>query len=338
MKRRIVILVLTILIVATLASAYMIFTKHLEQKMYNVRIGNVPAITYAPTYIAISLFMDDVNLNATYIAFSSGTKAREALITGDIDFASLSTVHVPLARLKDRPLKIIASLHNREIFSLMVRSDLKDTVKTIQDLRGLRIGFSSPGAGSWAFLVYVLKKSGLDPNADVEMVAVGDLPSMYMALKSGRVDAVMSWDPLTTQLMLSGEAYPLIDLYEYEHHLKIFGGKDVMSQVLVTTEDMIQKNPEIVKRVVEAHRMAIRFIKSESVERVAEVLKPYFEGMDVEVLKIVVERIKAAIPDDCSLSESAYYADIEPLVEVGVLEKLVSFEDAVDWSFAGRIP
>ncbi len=331
-------LVITILVAVALILGMLLLYIPKEETKYSVKIGNVPAITYAPTYIAISLFMDDVGINATYIAFPSGTKAREALITGDIDFASLSTVHVPIARLKDRPLKIVLSLHSREIFSLMVRSELKDTVKDVKDLRGLKLGFSAPGAGSWAFAVYFLKKAGLEPEKDVEMVAVGELSTMYSALKAGKVDAAVTWDPLTTQLLESGEAYALIDLYDPEQHARLLGGEEAMSQVLVTRDDVIAKNPELVERIVKAHKMALEFIKREDARKVAEVLQPYFKGMDIALLEKVVNRIKEAIREDGSLSESAYYVDLAPLIETGALERSVSFEEAVDWSFAGRRP
>ncbi|MEM0456228.1 MAG: ABC transporter substrate-binding protein [Nitrososphaerota archaeon] len=336
MKRLNVLIITAIIIVALISGTLFLYVPKEETK-YSVKIGNVPAITYAPTYVAIALFMDDVGINATYMAFPSGTKAREALITGEIDFASLSTVHVPIARLKDRPLKIIMSLHSREIFSLMVRSELRDVVKEVKDLKGLRLGFSAPGAGSWAFAVYFLKKAGLEPGKDVEMVAVGELSTMYTALKTGKVDAVIAWDPLTTQLMESGEAYALIDLYDPKQHVELLG-EEAMSQVLVTREDFISNNPDIVERVVKAHRMALEFIKKEDARKVAEVLQPYFKGMEIALLEKVVNRIKEAIPEDGSLSESAYYADLVPLIEVGALEKSVSFEEAVDWRFVGRRP
>ncbi|PUA32083.1 MAG: hypothetical protein B9J98_04315 [Candidatus Terraquivivens tikiterensis] len=336
MKRQSVLAIAAVVVIALVLGIFLIYPPKEETK-YSIKIGNVPAITYAPTYVAISLFMDDVGINATYVAFPSGTKAREALIAGEIDFASLSTVHVPIARLKDRPLKIILSLHSREIFSLMVRSELRGVVKRVEDLRGMKLGFSAPGSGSWAFAVYFLKKAGLEPGKDVEMVAVGELATMYSALRTGRVDAAITWDPLTTQLMESGEAYALIDLYDPEQHAKLLG-EEAISQVLVTREDIIEKNPELVERVVRAHKMALEFIKKEDARKVAEVLQQYFKGMDTSLLEKVVNRIKEAVPDDGSISESAYYADLAPLIEAGVLERSVSFEEAVDWSFAGRRP
>jgi NitT/TauT family transport system substrate-binding protein len=319
------------------ATAYLLTQPSGSARVYNIKIGNVPAMTYAPTYIAVSLFMKDLGVNATYVAFPSGGKAREALIAGDLDFASLSTVHVPLARIKDRPLKIILALHNKEIFTLMVRSDLKDEVRAVSDLKGRRIGFSSPGSGSWAFAIHFLRSGGLDPERDVEMVAVGGISTMYASLKSGEIDAAVTWDPLTTKLMVSGEAYPLIDLYDPEQHQAIMGG-EALSQVLVTREEIIESNPDLVERVVKAHIEALRFIQEKEPSEIAKVLQPYFEGMELPLLERVVERIKAAIPSDGSLSESAYYTDLAPLLEAGVLARNVTFNEAADWTFSGRRP
>ncbi|HID91069.1 TPA: ABC transporter substrate-binding protein [Candidatus Bathyarchaeota archaeon] len=332
------ILFLALFIVSSGIAGYLWFTLRPPQKpkiLYHIRIGNVPAVTYTATFIAIEKFLRGEGIEAEYISFPSGGKAREALIAGDLDFASLSTVHVPLARIAGRPLKAILAMHSREIFTLLVRADLKDRVKGVADLKGLTVGFSSPGSGSWAFAIYFLQQAGLDPERDVELLPVDGVTVMYSALKTRKVDATVSWDPLTTVAIMEGEAYPLIDLYDPKQHEECLG-KEAMSQILVTREDVIAKYPDLVRRVVRAHEKALKFIKEAPPEEVAELIAPIFEGVKEEVLIEIVRRVKAATPPDGSLSEEAYYTDINPLVLTGVLAKKVTFEEACYWEFAGR--
>ena len=91
---------------------------------------------------------------------------------------------------------MVAATHDREIFSLVVRNELKDEVKTVADLKGKKVGFSTPGAGSWAFASAYLQKAGLNPETDLEFVSLGgDAGVIYSALETGKVDAMASWEP-----------------------------------------------------------------------------------------------------------------------------------------------
>ena len=57
----------------------------------------------------------------------------------------------------------ILSTHDLEIFSLVVRSELKNKVKSVANLRGdLKSASQRPGASSWYLGSLFLKKAGLE--------------------------------------------------------------------------------------------------------------------------------------------------------------------------------
>src|SRR5712691_4057140 len=117
-------------------------------------------------------------IEVTDFVTGSGGTLRTAMITREFDFGLFAFVHVPLARLAGSPWKVLLSLHDLEIFSLVVRSPLRDKVKTVADVRGLKVGFSTPGAGSWYMGELFLKKSGLDPDRDVQYLSLGGDPGV----------------------------------------------------------------------------------------------------------------------------------------------------------------
>src|SRR5215831_14187726 len=138
-------------------------------------------------------------VDVTDFVTGSGGTLRTAMIAKEFDFGLFAFVHVPLARVAGSPWKALVSLHDLEIFSLVVRSQLKDKVRTVPDIKGLKVGFSTPGSGSWYLGELYLKKSGLDPDKDVQYLSLGADPGViYTALKTGRVDAFASWEPTTT--------------------------------------------------------------------------------------------------------------------------------------------
>src|SRR3989442_15503055 len=131
-----------------------------------------------PTLVAIAKdFFGSENIElGEFVIGSSGT-LRQAMIAKQYEFGLYAFVHIPIARLAGSPFKAVIELHDQEFFGLIVRSQLKDQVKTVKDLKGRKIGYTTPGSGSWALGNVYLKKAGLDPDKDVELVSLGDRKS-----------------------------------------------------------------------------------------------------------------------------------------------------------------
>lgn len=95
-------------------------------------------------------------------------------------------------RSKGADIYIIAGWRNQHIHIWMGAPD----VKSIADLKGRRVGISDFGSNRhWAISLW-LRKSGLDPEKDVEMVRGIFHPIHIEALRSGRIDcaAVAVWE------------------------------------------------------------------------------------------------------------------------------------------------
>ena len=132
-------------------------------------------------------------IEVTDFVTGSGGTLRSAMIAKEFDVGLFGFVHVPIARIGGSLWKAVLSTHDLEIFSLVVRSELKNKVKSVANLRGMKVGFSTPGASSWYLGSLFLKKAGLDPEKDLEYISLGGDPGViYTSLKSGKVDAFSS--------------------------------------------------------------------------------------------------------------------------------------------------
>lgn len=78
----------------------------------------------------------------------------------------------------------------------------KSSINTIQELKGKRIGTSSPRGQSFAALKELFERSGLSTN-DVQLIEA-PFPAHADLLRSGQVDAVIALDPYTTQIVKAG--------------------------------------------------------------------------------------------------------------------------------------
>ncbi len=282
-------------------------------------------------------------IELTDFVTGSGGTLRTAMIAKEFDFGLFAFVHVPLARLAGSPWKVLLSLHELEIFSLVVRSQLKDKVKSVGDLRGLKVGFSTPGAGSWYMGELFLQKSGLDPDKDVQYLSLGGDPGViYTALKTGRVDAMVAWEPTTTRVIEEGIAYPLVPIWNPEEHRKWVGGK-ALALVLVTREDVIARNPGVVRRVVEAHKRGLEFIRTHPSSEVASLLlknpktAEQFEGLDQALLVKIFDRIKPGFGTGC-LSRAGFETEMKLAVDYKLVTKPITFDEFADTRFAGACP
>ncbi len=299
---------------------------------------NLPAlVAYANGYFG------EEGVEVTDFVIGSGGTLRTAMIVKEFDLGLFAFVHVPIARIGGSPWKAVMSMHDLEIFSLVVRNELKDKVKTVADLRGLKVGFSTPGAGSWYMGSLFLKKAGLDPEKDVQYVSLGgDVGVIYTALKTGKVDAFPAWEPITTRVIEEGVAYPLVRIWDRDEHKKLVGEK-ALALVLATREDVIKEKPDLVRRVVQAHKKGLQFIRTRPTAELVDVLlknpktAEQFKGLDRALIARMLDRVKPGFGDGC-LSRAGFTTEMELAVEYKLVKRALTFEEFADPSFAGACP
>ncbi len=299
---------------------------------------NLPAlVAYANGYFA------EEGIEVTDFVIGSGGTLRTAMIAKEFDLGLFAFVHVPIARIGGSPWKAVMSMHDLEIFSLVVRNELRDKVKTVADLRGLTVGFSTPGAGSWYMGSLYLKKAGLDPEKDVRYVSLGgDVGVIYTALKTGKVDAFPAWEPITTRLIEEGVAYPLVRIWEPAEHRKLVGEK-ALALVLATREDVIKEKPDLVRRMVQAHKKGFQFIRSRPTAELVDLMlknpktAEQFKGLDRALIAKMLDRVKPGFGDGC-LSRAGFATEMDLAVEYKLVKRAITFEEFADTTFAGACP
>jgi len=298
-----------------------------------------------PSLVAVARdYFGDQRIEIEDFVLGSGATVRNAVIAKEYDFGLFAFVHVPIARAAGSPWKMLVNMHDREAFSVIVRSDLKDAVKNVADLRGKRVGYSTPGSGSWALGTAYLKRAGLDPERDLEFVSLGaDAGVLYTALESAKVDALVSWEPTTSRALADGVAYPLISIWQDEDQRTWVGADKVLGFGLVTREDVIQEKPDLVARMVRAEQQGLDFIRSNSAESIADAVlsnpltRQQFEGLERPLVVSIIDRIKPGFGTGC-LSRSGFQVEMDLAVKYEVVKAPIPFEDFADARWAGECP
>lgn len=147
-------------------------------------------------------------------------------------------------------------------------------VSSVKELKGKKVGVSALGARSDLIARVILRRAGLDPARDVELVAAGLAPARALALSKNLVQGV----PLNQQV--AAEAKKL--------GIKILELKSVpvVTDLLMTTRSFIKREEDTVRRFMRGYADAIHHFVSRRDDSLA-ILKKYFpnnQGLTVDAM------------------------------------------------------
>ena len=246
-----------------------------------VSIGSAASLIYLPWDLAKALnYFEDENLDVQLTYASAGTEAATALLSGSVDFTGNSLDHSIKAQIAGKPTKMVVSFAKLPGTALVVRGDLKDTVKTAKDLKGQTVGATSVGSGTHLLLTYLLNQAGLVQDKDYTFKPCGS-GTMAATLDSKGAAACMNSDPFVTSYVSAGKGYVLAggDLRTEKDTTALLGGAYQFTGA-VTTQDFISKNPDVVQRVVNALVRADRYIAATPAKDIAAKLPDAVTGTD----------------------------------------------------------
>ena len=191
-------------------------------------------------------YFNDENLDVELVNIPSSTRSIAALLAKEVQFGNADVGNLVDAVVQGANVKAIQSITNRLVFSVMVRPD----IKTPADLKGKKIGITTPGSSTHTAGLQALKLWGLT-DRDVAFVPLTELPNILAALVSGQIDAGVMSPPTNTRAKAAGMA-ELVNLAT--------DGPNYPSVTVAATGEFIAANPDVVKRFIKAYsRGVVRF-------------------------------------------------------------------------------
>jgi len=210
-------------------------------------------------------FFDKNGLDVTLQNIASA-QGVPAVLAGQITFAQVGGSEVLSANAGGADLVVIAQLAGVYPFVLEVAAD----IKSVNDLKGKKVGVSTVGSSSDIATRVALKKMGLDPDKDVSILAVGSVQNRTAALLAGSIQAGVSQPPDSLALEAKG-FHPLYDLASQ---------KLPSANTSVTVRrSYIASNKDVVQRYVDSLVQGIKKLKADKAFGLT-VLKKYFSSTD----------------------------------------------------------
>lgn len=303
-----------------------------------VKMGGNFAVVHIGPYVAWKKgFFEKHGVKVQdYIFTAGGSETFQAVVSGNLDFGFLSHEAVVRGQEQGLDVRSIGAVYP-EFWALQVSNDLRDQVDSIKDLKGRKVGVSKVGSGSWAFLSFYAAQQGLDPQRDLEILQLGGISNIVTALRSGKIDAAVTWEPGTSQMLLSDVAFNLVDLHSVDDQKRVFGVPNTLSQVVAAKESVLKNNPDMARGVVAGLADAYKWIHESTPEEVADVFAPMAPSVDRKVIMAAVERYLPLQPKSPDVSKSAYEASMTALQKSGVLSKVLPVEEVFACEFAGCV-
>ena len=304
-----------------------------KDELKEVSIGEVTrSIFYAPQYVAIEKgFFEEEGLKIDLKTIAGGDKTMTALLSGGIDVAlvgSETSIYVTAQGAND-PIKNFAQLTQTDGTFLVSREKIDnftwDMLKGSTFL-GQRKGGMPQMAGE-----FVLKKHGIDPHADLELIQNIDFANISTAFASGTGDFVQLFEPTASVFEKEGVGHIVASFGTESGHLPYTS--------FMTKASFIEEDAETVEKFTRAIKKAQDWVYANSAENVAKTISPYFENTDVELIATVVERYRAqeSYAKDPILDEEEWNNLQDVMEEAGELPKRVDYKELVDTSFAEKV-
>jgi ABC-type nitrate/sulfonate/bicarbonate transport system substrate-binding protein len=193
------------------------------------------SISATPLYLARDLgFWAEEGIDPELVLVPGAATPAQALVAGEVQFVGGAGATTVPSALEGAGLVIVAVMTNT--FPNVIMSS---TVQRMEDLKGQRLGVTRRGAASDFAAQFALRRYGLQPDADVAILGMGDGPATMAGMEAGAVDAGV-FDDFQVATARRRGYHELVDVSKL--------GVEYAQTGQVTTTRIVAERPDYVRR------------------------------------------------------------------------------------------
>ncbi|WP_404355879.1 ABC transporter substrate-binding protein [Cytobacillus firmus] len=258
-----------------------------KDEMQTVRIAEVTrSIFYAPQYVALEKgFFEEEGLKVELTTTAGGDKTMTALLSDSADIAlvgSETSIYVSAQGSND-PVINFAQLTQTDGTFLVSRNKIDNFSWDMLEGKtflGQRKGGMPQMAGE-----FVLKKHGIDPHQDLDLIQNIDYANIAPAFASGTGEFVQLFEPTASVFEKEGKGYIVASFGTESGHIPY--------TTFMTKQSYIDENKETVEKFTRAIYKAQQWVEQHSPKETAEAIQGYFDNTELEIIEMVVDRYKS---------------------------------------------
>ena len=243
-------------------------------------------------------------------AGGSSSLMIDALISGNVDFATPGTPTALQAMREGADIKIIAATANNQIAAVINNETMKKLgvsatapiAERMKALKGLTIGTNPVGSTYYQMLRSYLQQYGMDPDKDVRLVSMADSTALINGIERGRMDAIVSASGVVEQAIGLNAA----TMWFSGARGDIPGSENSMVNVVVTRSDMIEKRPADVEAYLAALKDALNAVRNDHAATGRTLKAEYFQKFDPALWEMVWSGSTGGYPPSLTFTKEAF--------------------------------
>lgn len=277
----------------------------------NLPMGYIADPQFAPFYVAADKgYFAEEGLDVTF-DYGFETDGVALVGSGERPFAVVSGEQVVLARAQELPVVYVFEWFQR--YPIAVISLDGANIQTPADLVGKEVGLPGFWGASYVGYLGLLSANGIAP----ESINASDIGfTQVESLLAGQSDAVVGYvnnEPV--QLAALDESIQVLDVADYI---------DLVANGLITNEETIANNPELVRGFVHAVYRGLQDTLADPAAAYA-ISQKYVEGLDESRFAVLEASLPLWQADTLGVTDSVSWDQTQAvLLNAGLLDALVS--------------
>lgn len=177
---------------------------------------------------------------------------------------------------------------------------------------------------------FTLKKYNIDPRSDLELIQNVDFANIAPAFSSGTGEYVQLFEPTASIFEKEGIGYVVASFGVESGHLPY--------TVFMTKQSYIKKHNDVVQSFTNAVYKAQTWVEEHSAEEIADVVAPYFENVDRDIMISSIARYKeqGSYATDPIVDEAEWNNLLDVMTSAGELSARTEHKEIVNTTFAEK--
>jgi NitT/TauT family transport system substrate-binding protein len=218
--------------------------------------------------------------NVKIFKFDSGKSARNAMVAGRIDVGTIGATPFIIGAAKGDMEAIGLALYGAKTLAVVVGA--KSGIKTLQGLKGKKVGSQLGSATDFVFQNKIMPKAGLKKD-DVQIINVR-FQNQVAALSAGSVDAFAGVEPFPSVAEVNGIGEVLTDYSSY----------DLQPIILAANAKAVKENRDNLVAFMRGWLASVKLYQDHRDQATAIVLNFFkSKGFDVneKIIKLMLSKI-----------------------------------------------
>lgn len=302
-----------------------------------LREAHTGTLFMAPVYIAEAAgFMAEEGIDLELTEVDSGALGIAALVSGQVQLFDADPFQAVNLRKQGRQILFIYNLTRRVTLDMVMHPEVAQRLNISRStpiaqrfaaLKGLKLGVTSPGAATDVYMRYYVRRAGLNPDRDVQIIAAGGGANLLAALRTKQIDAFHLSAP--TPYLAERDGFGMVVVKSSAGDVPELD--NFMYTGIAVHNVFANQNGDVLRRWIRAVNKANELMRRDQAQAVTH-LRKHFPRTDPAVLALALREIIPALSADGRITSAMLDKHLQFLADNGQITLKPSAAEGVLWT------